>query len=109
MDVKPRCCDKVAQLIQKGVDIPNPLTLDLGDEVDVDRISGEGVRIYPGCRIYGKNTTVSAGAQIGYEGPAIQGLAPPVSGIGVLWLQQIVDGYCEEAQAILPSLQMFRK
>lgn len=69
MDLKPRCYDKVLQLINKGVHIPNPLTLDIGDEVNVDRISGRDVRIYPGCRIYGEETVISAGARIGYEGP----------------------------------------
>jgi len=69
MDIKPRCYDKVVQLINKGADIPNPLTLDIGDEVNVDFISGKDVRIYPGCRIYGKRTVISAGAQLGYEGP----------------------------------------
>jgi len=59
----------VIQLINKGVEIPNPLTLDLGDEVNLDRISGKGVKIYPGCRIYGKDTVISAGSKIGYEGP----------------------------------------
>jgi bifunctional UDP-N-acetylglucosamine pyrophosphorylase/glucosamine-1-phosphate N-acetyltransferase len=69
MNIQPRCHDKVIRLINKGVDIPNPLTIDLGDEVNVDRISGKGVRIYPGCRIYGEHTVISAGSQIGYEGP----------------------------------------
>jgi bifunctional UDP-N-acetylglucosamine pyrophosphorylase / glucosamine-1-phosphate N-acetyltransferase len=69
MDIKSRCHDKVVQLINKGVDIPNPLTIDLGDEVSVDNISGKGVSIYPGCRIYGEQTIISAGSQIGYEGP----------------------------------------
>lgn len=69
MDIQPRCYEKTLQLINKGVDIPNPLTLDLGDEVDIDRISGKGVRIYPGCRIYGKDTAISEGSQIGHEGP----------------------------------------
>jgi len=69
MDKQPRCYDKVVQLMNKGVDIPNPLTIDLGDEVRVDRISEKGVRIYPGCRIYGEQTVISAGTQIGYEGP----------------------------------------
>ncbi|MEI6154680.1 MAG: UDP-N-acetylglucosamine pyrophosphorylase [Deltaproteobacteria bacterium] len=69
MDIKPRCYDKVTQLINKGVDIPNPLSMDIGDEVNVDFISGKDVRIYPGCRIYGKRTVISAGARIGYEGP----------------------------------------
>src|SRR5512136_839050 len=56
-------------LVNKGVDIPNPWTLDIGNEVDPERISGNGVTIYPGCRIYGKSTVISAGAKIGYEGP----------------------------------------
>jgi bifunctional UDP-N-acetylglucosamine pyrophosphorylase / glucosamine-1-phosphate N-acetyltransferase len=70
MNIKPACYDKTIKLINHGVDIPNPLTIDLGDEVNIDQISGKGVRIYPGCRIYGKDTVISAGAQIGYEGPA---------------------------------------
>jgi UDP-N-acetylglucosamine/UDP-N-acetylgalactosamine diphosphorylase len=69
MDIKPRCYDKVVELIEKGVDIPNPLTLDIGDEVDIEHISGKGVTIYPGCRIYGEKTVISAGTRIGYEGP----------------------------------------
>ncbi|OPY91299.1 MAG: Bifunctional protein GlmU [Syntrophus sp. PtaU1.Bin208] len=69
MNIQPKCYDKVVSLITKGVDIPNPLTIDLGDEVNVDQISGKGVRIYPGCRIYGKETVISAGCRIGYEGP----------------------------------------
>ncbi|MBN2125711.1 MAG: UDP-N-acetylglucosamine pyrophosphorylase [Deltaproteobacteria bacterium] len=69
MDMKPRCYDRVIQLIDKGVDIPNPVSVDLGDEVKIDQISGNGVRIYPGCRIYGEHTVISAGSRIGYEGP----------------------------------------
>ena len=70
MDIRPRCYDKVVQLIEKGVDIANPLTIDIGDEVDIGRISGNDVRIYPGTRIYGDKTVISSGARIGYEGPA---------------------------------------
>ena len=69
MDINLRCYDKIIQLINKGVEIQNPFTIDLGEEVNVDRISGKGVRIYPGCRIYGEHTVISAGSQIGYEGP----------------------------------------
>jgi len=69
MDFRPRCHEKVMQLVNKGVDIPNPLTLDVGDEVDVDHVSGKDVSIYPGCRIYGENTVISSGCRIGYEGP----------------------------------------
>lgn len=70
MELRPELRDKIKRLLEKGVSFPNPLTIDLGDEVDVDRISGNGVRIYPGCRIYGDQTVISAGAVIGREGPA---------------------------------------
>jgi len=69
METRLRCHDKIVQLIDKGVDIRNPFTIDVGDEVTVDQISGKGVRIYPGCRIYGEKTVISNGCQIGYEGP----------------------------------------
>ena len=69
MELKVRCHDKIVQLIERGVDIPNPMTLDIGEEVNVNQISGDRVRIYPGCRIYGEKVVIAAGAQIGYEGP----------------------------------------
>jgi UDP-N-acetylglucosamine/UDP-N-acetylgalactosamine diphosphorylase len=69
VELKPKCHDKIIRLIDKGVKIPNPLTLDIGEEVEIDHISGSGVKIYPGCRIYGEKTVISAGAHLGYEGP----------------------------------------
>lgn len=60
---------KISLLINKGVEIRNPLTVDIGDDVGIERISGNGVRIYPGCRIYGSETVIAAGARIGREGP----------------------------------------
>jgi len=51
------------------VEIPNPGTLDIGNDVNVDQISGDGVRIYPGCRIYGGKTVISSGCKLGYEAP----------------------------------------
>jgi bifunctional UDP-N-acetylglucosamine pyrophosphorylase/glucosamine-1-phosphate N-acetyltransferase len=69
VELKPRSNDKIIQLLEKGVEIPNPLTLDIGDEVKIDNISGNGVKIYPGCRIYGEEMVISGGARIGYEGP----------------------------------------
>jgi bifunctional UDP-N-acetylglucosamine pyrophosphorylase / glucosamine-1-phosphate N-acetyltransferase len=69
MDLAPRAYQKIIALINKGVDIPNPLSLDIGEEVDVDRISGHGIKIYPGCRIYGEKTVIASGVKIGREGP----------------------------------------
>lgn len=59
----------VIQLIEKGVEIPNPLTINIGEGVKVSQVSGNGVKIYPGCRIYGEETVIAAGARIGREGP----------------------------------------
>lgn len=62
--------DKVRALISKGVRIPNPSSIYLGEGVDPERISGTGVRIDPGCRIHGSETTLGAGVRLGREGPA---------------------------------------
>jgi len=69
LELRPRSLDKVAQLIDKGVSIPDPLSVDVGPDVDVARISGDGVTIYPGCRIYGAKTMISRGASLGAEAP----------------------------------------
>ena len=66
---KPESHEKISLLIDKGADIPNPGTIDIGAEVNVDQISGKGVKIYPGCRIYGRKTVISGGCKLGYEGP----------------------------------------
>lgn len=69
MDLQPKSYEKICKLLEKGVDIPNPGTLDIGDEVNIDQISGKGVKIYPGCRIYGSKTVISPDSQLGYEAP----------------------------------------
>ncbi|NTW77796.1 MAG: UDP-N-acetylglucosamine pyrophosphorylase [Syntrophaceae bacterium] len=69
MDFKPKSYEKIHQLLDKGVNIRNPESLDIGDEVNVNNISSQNVKIYPGCRIYGKNTVISAGSILGYEAP----------------------------------------
>ncbi|MEA3434896.1 MAG: hypothetical protein U9R43_00415 [Thermodesulfobacteriota bacterium] len=61
--------NKTKILIEKGVRIPNPESVEIGDEVDIERISGEGVSIYTGCKIFGSSTLILQGSNIGYEGP----------------------------------------
>lgn len=65
----PRGFEKVQALIDKGVTIPNPWSLDIADDVDVEKISGQGVVLHPGTRLSGAATVISAGCQIGAEGP----------------------------------------
>lgn len=60
----------IQSLIAKGVRIPAPQAVEIGPEVDPERVSGEGVVIHAGCRIGGRRTLIAAGARIGAEGPA---------------------------------------
>ncbi len=62
--------DKVNALIVKGVRIPCPGSVEIGEDVDPDRISGNNVTIYSGCKIYGESTFISDGVEMGYEAPA---------------------------------------
>ncbi len=61
--------EKVRLLTEKGVTISKPATVDIGEDVDLDRISDKGVVIYSGCKIYGKSTLIMSGAKLGYEAP----------------------------------------
>jgi UDP-N-acetylglucosamine/UDP-N-acetylgalactosamine diphosphorylase len=60
---------KIKILIEKGARIPNPESIEIGGDVDVERISGDGVSIYSGCKIFGSSTLILPGCSIGYEGP----------------------------------------
>jgi len=61
---------KIEKLQKKGVHIPNPECVEIGPEVDIDRISGDGVVIYSGCKIFGRSMLILQGSKLGYEGPA---------------------------------------
>ncbi|MDL2121992.1 MAG: protein GlmU [Deltaproteobacteria bacterium] len=60
---------KIEKLLKKGVNIPNPDSVEIGSEVDTDRISGEGVLIYSGCKIFGSSTLILKNTRLGYESP----------------------------------------
>ncbi len=60
---------KIQKLIGKGVRINAPESVEIGDDVDIDRISGDNVIIYAGCRIFGKSTLILPGASLGAEEP----------------------------------------
>ncbi len=61
--------DKIENLIRKGTRILNPQSVLIGEEVPIEQISGDGVVIYPGCRIFGEKTLIMAGTKLGYESP----------------------------------------
>ena len=61
--------EKIKSLTNKGVKIPNPNHVDIGDEVDTGKISGKNVTIYSGCKLFGASTFIHQGARIGFEAP----------------------------------------
>lgn len=61
--------EKLERLMDKGASIPNPECVFISPEVLLDRMAGEGVVIYPGCRILGEKTLIMPGARLGHEGP----------------------------------------
>jgi UDP-N-acetylglucosamine/UDP-N-acetylgalactosamine diphosphorylase len=64
-----RLPERVRELLDRGVVLPAPETVDIGAEVDAERIA-PGVVIHAGCRIRGMETSVGPGSVIGREQPA---------------------------------------
>ena len=82
---------KVKILIDKGVRILDPSAVDIGEDVDPDRISPDAVTIYPGCRIYGDQTLIMEKVTLGFEGPVT--IENCQIGPGV----KIKAGFCRES------------
>jgi UDP-N-acetylglucosamine/UDP-N-acetylgalactosamine diphosphorylase len=59
----------VEKLIQKGVQIESPESVQVDRNVNPDHISGDGVVIHTGCKILGRSTLILQGAELGKEGP----------------------------------------
>jgi len=61
--------DKVNALIKKGVRIPSPGSVEIGDDVRLERMSGSGVVLHSGTKLYGAKTLICGGTELGYEAP----------------------------------------
>ena len=61
---------KIRQLMDKGVRIDCPDSVEIGEEVDINKISGNGVVIHAGSKIFGNSTVILRDVKIGYEAPA---------------------------------------
>ncbi|NVM18342.1 MAG: hypothetical protein HWN80_11550 [Candidatus Lokiarchaeota archaeon] len=59
----------VTALIEKGVKIPNPSSVEISDEVNINLISSEDVTIHSGCKIFGKKTLIMSGVKLGSRSP----------------------------------------
>jgi UDP-N-acetylglucosamine/UDP-N-acetylgalactosamine diphosphorylase len=67
--MKNQSISKIQTLLEKGVKIPTPKSVEIGPEVDTDRISGDDVVIHSGCKLYGSSMLILRGTKLGYEGP----------------------------------------
>ena len=67
---EPLLSPQIRYLINRGIKITNPTTVEIGPEVKLDAISPEGVEINGPVRISGESTSIGPGAKIGTEGPA---------------------------------------
>ena len=61
---------KVHQLLDKGVRIASPESIEIGEDVDIEHISADGVDIYAGSKIFGSSTVICSDTKIGLEAPA---------------------------------------
>jgi len=60
---------KTKQLINKGVVIPNPESVEIGLDVEVDKISGDGVHIHSGCKLFGRSIQIGPQSKLGTQAP----------------------------------------
>ncbi len=60
---------QILKLMEKGVNIPNPESVYMDEEVDIDRISGNGVTLHSGTKLIGARTLIADQVTIGYEAP----------------------------------------
>ncbi|MBN2180238.1 MAG: UDP-N-acetylglucosamine pyrophosphorylase [Deltaproteobacteria bacterium] len=69
MGDEKRLSDTVIRLMERGVSIPNPSSVEIGDDVEIERISKGGIVLYSGTKIYGSSTLIGSGTKLGYEAP----------------------------------------
>jgi hypothetical protein len=60
---------KVQKLLDRGVQIPCPHSVEVDETVKPERIA-PGVLVHTGCRIFGEDTSIGPGCELGREAPA---------------------------------------
>ncbi len=60
---------KIVELLNKGVKIPCPESVEIRDDIDCDQISAKNVVIHAGCKIIGHKTLILENTRLGYEAP----------------------------------------
>ncbi len=69
MSDAPKLAQSVQRLLDRGVRIPCPWSVEVDDSVLPERIA-PGVLIHTGCRIAGSGTSIGPGSVLGAEAPA---------------------------------------
>jgi hypothetical protein len=63
-----RILPTVQTLLNRGVIIPSPHSVEVDESINAERIA-PGVTIHTGCRIAGAKTSIGPGSELGREGP----------------------------------------
>jgi hypothetical protein len=61
---------RVQSLLDRGVILPSPYSVEVDDSVNPDQVA-PGVVIHTGCRIAGAMTSIGPGSELGREGPVV--------------------------------------
>ncbi len=69
MNLKNIESENIRILLNKGVNIPNPLSVFIDDDVNPDRISGDNVTLHSGTKLAGSRTLIMPGTSLGWEAP----------------------------------------
>lgn len=64
----PKTLPQIQRLLDRGVVIPSPFSLEVDDSVNPDLIA-PGVILHAGCRIAGSKTCIGPGSELGREAP----------------------------------------
>ena len=70
MSVESKISPAVRNLLDKGVIIPSPSSVEIDASLDPERIA-PGVIVHSGCRLLGASTSVGPGSELGREAPAV--------------------------------------
>ncbi|WP_319525398.1 protein GlmU [uncultured Desulfosarcina sp.] len=60
---------RIDVLTLKDILIPSPNSIEIDDSIDTDRISGNDTVIHAGCRLFGSQTLICDGVELGAEVP----------------------------------------
>jgi bifunctional UDP-N-acetylglucosamine pyrophosphorylase/glucosamine-1-phosphate N-acetyltransferase len=70
MSDAPRLSTLIQSLLDRGVKIPCPFSVEVDDSLNPERVA-PGVIVHTGCRIAGEQTLIGPGSELGREAPVV--------------------------------------